>query len=180
MADHIAFAAQRIKNGESISNPLTQDIKVLFYKEYKIASKVVDLLKQMDGIDVQDDEVGYLALHVHSAICDEKVSNAMVIAETVRECITIIEKDSNQHIDVQTMSYNLLMNHIKYMVARAIGGEDLKFDMNEYIKDKFPRAFEISATICSHLAEHLGCNLNDNEIGYLAIHVARVYSNEND
>lgn len=178
MADHIAFAAQRIKNGEAISNPLTQDIKILFYKEYKIASMVRPLLKNIDNIDVEDDEIGYLALHVHSAICDDKVSNAMIMAGSVRECITLIENDSKKHIDVQTMSYNLLMNHIKYMVARAIGGEDLKFDMNDYIRQNFPKAFEISKMVCNHLSEQLNCKLHENEIGYLAIHIARVYSND--
>ncbi len=178
MADHIAFAAQRIKNGEAISNPLTQDIKILFYKEYKIASMVRPLLKNIDNIDVEDDEIGYLALHVHSAICDDKVSNAMIMAGSVRECITLIENDSKKHIDVQTMSYNLLMNHIKYMVARAIGGEDLKFDMNDYIRQNFPKAFEISKMVCNHLSEQLNRKLHENEIGYLAIHIARVYSND--
>ena len=31
LADHISFAVGRIRNHEQISNPLTDDIKVLFY-----------------------------------------------------------------------------------------------------------------------------------------------------
>lgn len=38
MADHLDFAVRRIQNGEQISNPLTDDIRVMFYKEYKVAS----------------------------------------------------------------------------------------------------------------------------------------------
>ena len=37
MADHIEYAVKRIQKKEQISNPLTEDIKVLFYKEYKVA-----------------------------------------------------------------------------------------------------------------------------------------------
>ena len=35
MADHIAFAVQRLQKGEKISNPLTEDIKTLFHSEFK-------------------------------------------------------------------------------------------------------------------------------------------------
>ena len=36
LADHISFAVGRIRNHEQISNPLTDDIKVLFYSEHRI------------------------------------------------------------------------------------------------------------------------------------------------
>ena len=34
---HISFAVARIRRNEQISNPLTEDIKVLFYSEFKVA-----------------------------------------------------------------------------------------------------------------------------------------------
>ncbi|MFR3494851.1 MAG: PRD domain-containing protein [Blautia sp.] len=46
MADHLDFAIRRVQNGEQISNPLTDDIRVMFYKEYKVASCVRELLKE--------------------------------------------------------------------------------------------------------------------------------------
>ena len=126
LADHITFAVKRMQKGEQISNPLNQDIQVLFYKEYKIASKVKELLAEADHITVSEDEIGYIALHVHSSICDEKVSGAMQIAAAVRECISLIEADVGKSIDVQTISYNRMMNHIKYMAARAVSYTHLR------------------------------------------------------
>lgn len=178
MADHIAFAAARILKGEQISNPLTQDIQVLFYKEYKVASLSEKLLRETDGIQIDEHEIGYIALHVHSAICDEKVSGAMQIAGAVRECITLIERVVGNKMDVQSISYNRLMNHIKYMAARALSGEELKVDMNAYIASQFPESFRIADTVCRHLEEHLKVNLSDVETGYLAMHIARVCEEE--
>ena len=40
LADHISFAADRILSGEQISNPLTEDIRVLFHSEYEVASQL--------------------------------------------------------------------------------------------------------------------------------------------
>ena len=46
MADHIAFAVQRLQKGEKISNPLTEDIKTLFHSEFKVASMIQTILKE--------------------------------------------------------------------------------------------------------------------------------------
>lgn len=178
MADHISFAVKRMQKGEEISNPLTQDIQVLFYKEYKIAMLAKELLEESDHIIIDEHEIGYIALHVHSSICDEKVSNAMQIAAAVRECISMIEQDIGKNIDVQTISYNRLMNHIKYMAARALTNEELKLNMNDYIAQQFPNSFHVATTVCNHLEHHLKVHLPDIEIGYLAMHIERVYAEQ--
>lgn len=110
LADHLYYAVERIKKHEQISNPLTEDIRILFHMEYKAASCVVPVLEQKFGITIGDDEVGYIALHVHSAIDDDKVSDAMKTARAVRECIEIVENAMGKRIDVMTLSYNRLMN----------------------------------------------------------------------
>ena len=62
----------------------TEDIKVLFYSELKVAETVKTILKERLQIEIDDHEVGYVALHIHSAIGDEKVSVAMQTARAER------------------------------------------------------------------------------------------------
>lgn len=178
MADHIEFAIQRVKRNEQISNPLTDDIRILFYKEYKVAECMVQLLWDQLGIRIDEHEVGYIALHVHSAIEEEKVSQAMLIAGAVRECISLVEKQTGKKIDVMTLAYNRLMNHVRYMVARALSGEKLKLNMNDYMEVKFPHAFEIAEKICKEIGHSLKRTLDDAEVGYLAMHIERVTNDE--
>ncbi|MEI3338529.1 MAG: PRD domain-containing protein [Eubacterium sp.] len=180
MADHIEYAVKRVKNREQISNPLTEDIRILFHMEYKVALCIVPILERRMGIRMEEDEVGYIALHIHSAIEDEKVSQAMQMAQAVRECISLVENEIGKSIDVMSLSYNRLMNHIRYMVARAISGEKLKVNMNDYMEIKFPRAFQMAKTVCEQIGHSLKCELNDVEIGYLAMHIERVTSSELD
>ncbi len=181
LADHISFAVARMKNGEQISNPLTGDIHALFYKEFQVASVLKKILSDRMQVEIGDDEIGYVALHVHSAIEDEKVSVAMQMARTVRECVSIIEAETGKKIDVMTLDYNRLMNHVKYMAARLLRGEELKININDYIEIKFPKAFAIATTVCDHLGENIGVQPGEREIGYLAMHIERVYNaGEND
>jgi transcriptional antiterminator len=178
LADHIAFAIKRIKNNEQISNPLTPDIKALFSEEYEVACKAKDIIKEVEGVEIGEDEISYIALHIHSSLGDEKISQAMETAMLVRDCITSIEKNIGKTIDIDSLSYNRLMSHIKYMAARTLKGETINLDMNDYIKERFPRSFQIAEDICRKLGSELKRELKDVEIGYLAMHIERVFSDE--
>ena len=92
MADHIEYAIRRIRNHESISNPLTDDIRLLFHMEYKVALCIVPVLKRRMGINMDEDEVGYVALHVHTAIEKEELSQAAAEAGLDEEDFYIVEK----------------------------------------------------------------------------------------
>ena len=174
MADHIAFAVQRLQKGEQISNPLTEDIKTLFHSEFKVASRIRPILREEKGIEIDDDEVGYVALHIHSALEKESVSVSMQMAQAVRDCVSLIEDQRGIRINVMSLSYNRLMNHVKYMVARVLKGESLKVNMNDYVQHNFPESYELATTVCDHLSHALHKQLEELEVGYLAMHIERV------
>jgi transcriptional antiterminator len=178
LADHLEFAVKRIRAHEDISNPLLDDIKVLFHAEYKAAECVRPILLKEIGTEVSDDEIGYIALHIHSAISSDKISQSVQIAKAVRECVSIIQDQTGKKISVDSLSYNRMMNHIRYMVARVQHDEPLKLDMNEMVSSNYPESFEMSRKICDGLGESLGVKLDEKEIGYLAIHIERVKAAE--
>ncbi|MCR5668886.1 MAG: PRD domain-containing protein, partial [Lachnospiraceae bacterium] len=168
LADHLEFAAKRIKNHEDISNPLLDDIKILFHMEYKAAECIRPMLIEEIGVEVSDDEIGYVALHVHSAISHDRISQSMQIAQSVRDCISRIEEQIGHKIRIDSLSYNRMMNHIRYMVARVQRQEPLKISMNDFVNQNYPEAFVVAERICDELAESLGIDFDENEIGYLA------------
>ena len=77
----------------------------MFYKEYKVASCIRELLKERLQIEIDEHEIGYLALHVHSAIVEENVSQAMEVARAVRESISLVEHITGHTIDVMYPLY---------------------------------------------------------------------------
>ena len=139
---------------------------------------MIPLLQERMKVEIDEHEVGYIALHIHSAINDEKVSQAMMITRAVRECITLVEEQTSRKIDVMSLAYNRLMNHVRYMVARALNNERLKLNMNDYMEVKFPEAFRTAAMICDEVGRSLKCQLDEVEIGYLAMHIERVVNDE--
>lgn len=180
MADHIAFAVKRIQNGEQINNPLTGDIRALFHMEYNTAEYIRPILKDRLGVEIDEHEVGYVALHIHSAIENENVALSMQIAGAVRECIQLVEEKTGKTIDVMSLTYNRLMNHVRYMAARITKGEPLKLDMNDYMSEQFPDAFRLASIVCLHLSKYLKKKMDEVEIGYLAMHIQRVLAELDD
>ena len=173
LADHIDFAVRRIKEQGEISNPLTADIQILFHAEFKVAEEILPFLKENSDVSMSENELGYIALHIHSAIAEENVAASMQVAKCVRECINLIEEEIKQRIPIMTLSYNRLMNHVRYMVLRANQKEEIKLSMNDYMELRFKKSYAIATLICEKMEKILGTKLHENELGYLAMHIQR-------
>ncbi len=178
MADHIAFAAQRIQKNAPISNPLTADIRALFPQEFQIAETAREIIREQAGVVFSDDELGYIALHIHSSLESMQVSQAMQTARIIRECVDMVQSETGLTLDVSSLSYNRLMTHIKYMAARLLKGERLHVDVNQIMSESCPRAFQIAEKICRQLEKNLGHPVDGMEVGYLAMHIERVVETE--
>ncbi|MDO4623581.1 MAG: PRD domain-containing protein [Eubacteriales bacterium] len=174
MADHLNFAIQRMERGEKISNPLKEDIRLIFHVEYKAAASACAPVRESYGLELTEDEIGFLALHVHSSIENENVSQALQTAQVVRSCIEYIEERTQQKIETTSIGYNRMMNHIRYMVTRMETGEEIKMNLNDYMQAKYPEMFQLAEDICIQMSRFLRKEYQDSEIGYLAMHIARV------
>lgn len=173
LADHIDFAVKRIREQGEISNPLISDIQVLFHMEYKVAEHILPFLAENTEVTMSESELGYIALHIHSAIAEQNVASSMQVARCVRECIRLIEEEIHHTIPVTTLSYNRLMNHVRYMVLRAEQGEEIKLNMNDYMELRFKKSYAIATYVCEEMGKILHTKLHEHELGYLSMHIQR-------
>ena len=47
--------------------------------------------------------------------------------------------------------------------------------MNRFMQESYPRAFQIAGEICRQLERTLNCQVDEMEVGYLAMHIERVF-----
>lgn len=178
LADHIAFAIERIKNKMIISNPFTKDISLLFKDEYRIALKGRSIIKEKLKVEINDDEVGYITLHVHSALDHDSVSNSMKTTILINEAIDSIEKLCQITVNKDSLLYSRLLVHLKYMFVRLSKGERLNIDMDEYVSANFPESYKVAKIICDSIKSNSDYDIPFTEIGYLAIHIERIKKEE--
>ena len=178
MADHIALAAKRAKENRQIPNPFTPDIRVLFSKEYTVAIRGRDIIREMMGYEISDDEVGFLTLHIHAGLSDEQVSVTLDTTRIINEGIRMIEKGFSQKLQEDSLAYTRLMSHLYYMVARTRNGESTKVDFNDFIFTNYPETGRVAEMVCSYMGNELKKPVAKEEIGFLAIHILRIVDRE--
>ena len=176
LADHIHFTMKRMKENILPSNPFHYDIQLLFPNEYEVAQEARDIIFQYTSQKINDDEVGFITLHVHSAVSTNKVVESMEATRIIHEQILQLQKDLNIVIDVHSISYARLMNHIKFLIVRINTGEKLQMDISEFTKDKFPFAYQQAQHMCHSLSKILKKEMPETEVGYLALHLERILS----
>lgn len=174
LADHIAFAIQRMNQNLDIRNPFAHDIRLLFPEEYEIACYGKDIILEKCGKSINEDEVGYITLHIHSSIDDENVATSMQTAIIIQEMIARVEKDFKMTINQNSLSYGRLLTHIKYMLLRIKKGESLHLDMEDYVKTNLPYAYEVASNIIEEIEKTIQKKFAKTETGYLALHIERI------
>ena len=176
LADHIHFTIKRMDENIMPSNPFTYDIRLLFPDEYEVALKSKEIIKSFINKEINNDEVSFITLHIHSAISSNKVGESMEAARIVHESIIKLQTDLNVKIDIESISYARLMNHIKFLIIRLNTNEQLQMDISEFTKDKFSFAYEQAIRMCDNLSKVLHKELPESEVGYLALHLERILS----
>ena len=178
MADHIALAAKRARENRQMANPFTPDIRVLFSGEYSVALKGRDIIREMTGCEITDDEVGFITLHIHAGLSDEQVSVALDTTRIINEGIEMIEEAFGQKLPKDSLAYTRLMSHLYYMIARTRRGETTNVDFNDFIFTNYPKTGETARAVCRFMEKELKKPVGKEEIGFLAIHIQRVISPE--
>ncbi len=126
LTDHIVFAYNRMLKGLEIKNPFLSETKVLYPFEYEIASEIVDYLNQHLEVQLPDGEIGFIALHVHSAITNKNLSEINKYSQLVTQFVDIIEKQLKIKVDRTGIEYTRLVRHIRYTIERVLKGETVE------------------------------------------------------
>lgn len=176
LADHIALAVKRAMEGKELPNPFTPDIRALFPEEYQAALEGQKIIREQTGYVISEDEVGYITLHIHSALSDEDVAQAMDTARLVKESLEMIEVGLGMEFPASSLGCNRIMTHIRYMIARVRKGERVNLDMEDYVKEKFPEAYRLAEKVCVKLEKDLGRKVAAEEAGFLGLHIQRAAS----
>ena len=175
LADHIAFAINRMQNKMQVTNSFSNEIRLLYPEEWKIAAKSREIIFNKLGHLINDDEIGFITLHLHST---QEMSNddAFIMAIIVNESIREIEKEYDIEIDLNSLSYSRLMIHMKYLIARLHEDEVITLDMEDYTKESIPDSYALAVRIIKRIEDSLNREVPVIETGYLAMHIDRILS----
>src|SRR5699024_3117402 len=67
LTDHINFAIERFEQGINLQNALLWEIKRFYPHEFDLGRYALELVKERIGVELPEDEAGFIALHFVNA-----------------------------------------------------------------------------------------------------------------
>ncbi|NHM33284.1 glucose PTS transporter transcription antiterminator GlcT [Neobacillus terrae] len=176
LTDHIMFAINRISTGMEMKNPFLIETKTLYPIEYDIAAEVVELLKDKIHVDLPKGEIGFIALHIHSAIANKNLSEVNQHSQLVSRLIDMTEEQLDIEIDKESVDYMRLVRHLRFTIERVNNGE--KVNEPEKIafllKEEYPVCYNLSWKLIKVMQQTLKKPVFDAEAVYLTMHLQRL------
>lgn len=179
---HIAIAIKRIKSGYKIKSTHLDDIeKIHNAKEYAVAQKITNDLQSLFNIAISQEETLYITIHLLSKkiIVDNQIDynqlKEVIGTTTIKIIDAILETiKKTYYIDLSyddDLIWNLAL-HLKPALNRIKYGMSLENPILEEIKTNYAYPFEMAITASKNLFDLTGTYVNEDEIGYIALHFA--------
>ncbi|MEH7085961.1 transcription antiterminator [Neobacillus drentensis] len=176
LTDHLMFALTRASQGMEMKNPFLVETKALYRHEYEVAKEVVQLIKDNTGISFPIGEVGFIALHIHSAITNKDLSDVNQHSQLVSRLVDMVEEQLEIEIDKEGIDYMRLVRHLRFAIERVVNGEkvDEPEKISSLLKDEYPICYNLSWKLIKVMQQSLKLKVFDAEAVYLTMHLQRL------
>ncbi|RBW69012.1 PRD domain-containing protein [Bacillus taeanensis] len=183
LTDHMSFAIERIEGGIDIQNKLLNEIRGLYQDEFQVGLWAVKRIEERFGINVPEDEAGYIALHIHTAKMNAgNMMEALNITTMISEMIEILQNECDIMLEDHTISYQRLLTHLRFALQRVERKEpfhDMDVEMLQMIKEKYSAAFRCASKMAAFMKSEYALIFPESELGYISLHIQRILTHHN-
>ena len=173
LIDHLFFAVKRLKDNEEIENPFLVETQTLYSKEYGLAKLVGKMIENYSNVEIPEGELGFIALHIHSALNDGKISNTIRNTSLIKDIEKYVEEKLGYCIAKDSLDYARFCTHVKFAIQRILTNNTVENDLTRLIKSTYPESYSISEGIAEIIGDNIGVSVTEEEIACLTIHIER-------
>lgn len=176
LTDHIAFAIKRHAQGLFIHNPFLYETKELYPEEFDMAEYAVQTIKKRLGVDLGEEEVGFIALHFHGALTNQHISEVRKYSELVSDLVQMVEEKLEYDIPRDSLDYSRLITHLRFALERVRRGEAVEEAgaLDSLLKREYPEMYALAWKLTKMMEHRLKKPIFAAEAGYLSIHLQRL------
>jgi beta-glucoside operon transcriptional antiterminator len=174
LADHIKFAIERVQKGISFQLPIETDIQKMFPIEVEIGLYALDLIERRLGQKMPEEEAVYIAIDILNSELETN-KRWHTDGQLVNEVMSIVADKMNIQIDKKSFSYSRFVSHLYYLLGRSDDEPVLgnKMLLMSIIKTN-PKEYNCALAIKEKIDKALSKSISNDEVLYLALHVARL------
>lgn len=177
LSDHINFAVLRHQKGMEIKNPLLWEIRRFYPEEYAVGQRALQLINETLKLDLPEDEIGFITLHIVNAAGENNMQNVMTGTEIVKNMLNIVKYDLNISWDEHNLNYQRFITHLKFFTQRLLS-RDFVTHQQESLYDDIDRrlvqSWGCALKLSGWVKQNYQHTLTYDEIAFLAIHIERL------
>ena len=178
LSDHVANAVERVRRGIDITYPLLGEVSNLYPQEYAQGRAMLASLNARLDVTLPDGEATALAMHlVNAGFATGDLSYTYTMTGVIQQLLDIIDHSYGITLDRSSVNVGRFITHLRYLFVRIHQHQQLTDEpapVMKGIRESYPAALRCARTIASLLELRLDTDISDDEIAYLAMHVARV------
>ena len=144
LCDHIYMAVERKKQDIEVKNVMLWDIQKFYRDEYQVGKYAVKLIEERFHVQLNDDEAGFIALHIVNAQLDMHTKSVKEITKVMQEIETIVRMTFSIELDEDSVYYYRFITHLKFFAQRLFSGKSYEGqdvdNMLELVQSKYPKA----------------------------------------
>ncbi|MFT0846369.1 PRD domain-containing protein [Actinomycetaceae bacterium L2_0104] len=181
LADHIAFAVKRVRSGVEMGHPLKAEVSHLYAKEYRVARKSLEIIREHSGAPIADDEAVAVTMHLVNALQFQTgdLSKTFEMTEIFSQIFDILSSTFGRRFETDSLNAARFITHLRYFFVRAYADKQLQDQpqrLTTTIRDAFPEAFQAAQLVQALLELRLDVPITEDERAYLTLHIARLAS----
>ena len=182
LADHVSFALRRIAVGMEMEYPLLAEVKNLYAEEYTSAAALLIAINARSETQLPSAEAVGLALHlVNAGFATGDLSYTYTMTGAIQQMVAVIEQTFSLDLGAGSVSVGRFITHLRYLFVRINQHRQLDekhSPIGVVIRATYPHEVECALRLASLVELRLGSPLTEDEISYLALHVARVAADQ--
>jgi len=174
VVDHISFAIEKLTKNIKIDNPFSFEIQQLYPEEFAIGEYARKRIIEKLNVDITQDEVGFIALHLNAAKQHKVVKDTLKSTRIIKNMVNLVENDLDIDLKQTPRLNNRFLVHLRGLLQR-IDEEEIsaKHVLYEETIKQCGEAYNLACKLEKMLdKEHK--SICDTDKFYLILHIDRI------
>ena len=184
LADHIAFAQEREKQGIRLATPLHYDVQHLYPREYELGLQAMETVRLRTGTALPRAEAVNIALHIVNAELEgSDLPSTLAAVEVLDEVTVLVERELGIALDRESYNYARFAMHIQFLVRRLSSGKVMEQGSGKMLSElsaEYPATYRCAQAVAKEIEQRHGWHCSSDEVLYLMLHIYRVQNRQND
>lgn len=175
LLDHITFAIECLQMGLPIENPFISEISVLYREEFEVAQLAAGIIKERTGVEIGEEEAGFIALHLYSARQNKHIRTTMKNTRVYNEILNVVSESTQNRLDLTAQEVSSFLLCMEQFIQLELQKQPIHMPFMQEIRQQLTFCWQIAEKIASLVKRELEVSLSEDSKAFLAVELHKIF-----